>query len=194
MKKVIIMLISLTAFIFAQSFEYVGSARCKMCHNKAEKGAQYTKWMEGPHSGAFETLKSDASAKIAADMGLEVEAWKAPECLKCHTTGFDDGGYEVKCEDFWNPAAEDKAGAKAVKRMKGLQSVGCEACHGPGSKYKSSKTKKAIIAGEITAASVGLLEVNEATCLACHNEESPTFKSFNYEEKVVEFAHPNPLK
>ena len=78
--------------------------------------------------------------------------------------------------------------------MTGLQAVGCEACHGAGSKYKSSKTKKAIIAGEITAASVGLLEVNEATCLVCHNEESPTHKPFNYKERVVEFAHPNPLK
>src|SRR5210317_2118601 len=99
MKRALLILIVLASFTIAQNFEYVGSDKCKMCHNKAEKGAQYTKWMEGPHSGAFETLKSDASAKIAADMGLEVEAWKAPECLKCHTTGFGAGGYEVKCED-----------------------------------------------------------------------------------------------
>ena len=46
-----------------------------MCHNKAEKGAQYTKWMEGPHSGAFETLKSEESAKIAADQGISGNAW-----------------------------------------------------------------------------------------------------------------------
>jgi len=194
MKKVIITLLTLTVFILAQDFEYVGSARCKMCHNKAEKGAQFAEWEKSVHAKAFETLKSEESAQIAKDKGIEVEAWKAPECLKCHTTGFGAGGYEVKCDDFWNPAAEDKAGAKAVKRMKGLQDVGCEACHGAGSKYKSSKTKKAIIAGEITAASVGLLEVNEAICLECHNEESPTHKPFNYKEKVAEFAHPNPLK
>ena len=96
--------------------------------------------------------------------------------------------------DFWNPAADDKEGAKAVKLMIDLQSVGCESCHGPGSAYKSSKVKNAILAGEITAASVGLLEVNEATCLTCHNEKSPTFKSFNFEEKSAKIAHPYPAQ
>jgi len=194
MKKVIITILTLTAFICAQDFEFIGNARCKMCHNKVEKGAQYSEWEASVHAKGFETLKSEESAQIAKDKGITVEAWKAPECLKCHTTGFDVGGYEVKDEAFWNPAADDKAGAKAVKRMIGLQDVGCEACHGAGSEYKSSKVKKAIIAGEITAASVGLLEVNEAVCIACHNEESPTHKPFNYEERVAEFAHPNPLK
>ncbi len=194
MKKLMIIILGLTFCMYAQDFKYVGNAKCKMCHNKAEKGAQYTEWTTSVHAKAFETLKSDESVKIAADMGIKGNAWEAPECLKCHTTGFGTGGYEVKCDDFWNPGADDKAGAKAVKRMKGLQSVGCEACHGPGSKYKSSKSKKAIIAGEITAASVGLLEINEATCVACHNEESPTHKPFNYEERVGEFAHPNPAK
>lgn len=192
MKKGIIIFFTIAAFIMAQDFDYVGSSKCKMCHNKTEKGAQYTKWMEGPHAGAFETLKSDASAKIAAGKGIAGNAWEAPECLKCHTTGFGNGGYEVKGADFWNPAEDDKDGIKAVNLMEGLQAVGCESCHGPGSEYKSSKVKKAILAGEITAASVGLLEVNESTCLTCHNEKSPTFKGFNYEEKAAEIAHPYP--
>jgi hypothetical protein len=192
MKKTIIAILALTAFVIAQDFDYVGSSKCKMCHNKVEKGAQYTKWLEGPHSGAFETLKSDESAAIAAEKGIESNAWEAPECLKCHTTGFGDGGYEVKCEAFWNPAADDKDGAKAVKLMADLQNVGCESCHGAGSGYKSTKAKKAIAAGEITAESVGLLEVNEATCVACHNEESPTYKPFDYEAKSTEIAHPRP--
>lgn len=192
MKKLLIVVFGFAFFLSAQDFGYVGSAKCKMCHNKVEKGAQYTKWLEGPHSGAFETLKSDESATIAAEKGIEGNAWEAPECLKCHATGFGDGGYEVKCEAFWNPAADDKAGAKAVKRMEALKGVGCESCHGAGSKYKSSKAKKAIAAGEITAASVGLLEVNEATCVACHNEESPTYKPFDYEARNAEIAHPKP--
>ncbi len=194
MKKTILSILALTAFIFAQSFEYVGSASCKMCHNKTEKGAQYTKWEASVHSKAFETLKSEKSAKIAKEKGIKVEAWKAPECLKCHTTGFGKGGYEVKCDDFWNPAADDREGGKAVKRMEGLQAVGCEACHGAGSEYKSSKVKNAIIAGEIKAASVGLLKINEATCTKCHNENSPTYKPFKYLERVAEFSHPNPSK
>ncbi len=192
MKKLIIMMIGLTFCLFAQDFEYIGVSKCKMCHKKEEKGAQFKKWEASVHAGAFETLKSEKSAQIAKDKGIEVEAWKAPECLKCHATGFGAGGYEVMSNEFWNPAEDDKAGAKAVKRMKGLQAVGCESCHGPGSKYKSKKVKQAIIAGEKEASSVGLLEVNEETCMACHNEDSPTFKSFNYEEKAAEIAHPIP--
>jgi len=192
MKKLLIFMISLTFCLFAQDFEYIGNAKCKMCHKKEEKGAQYSKWEATSHAEAFETLKSEKAAQIAKKKGIESDAWKAPECLKCHTTGFGVGGYEVKDEAFWSPAADDKVGAKAVKRMTGLQSVGCESCHGPGSKYKSKKVKQAIIAGEKEASSVGLLEVNEETCMACHNEDSPNYKSFNYEEKAAEIAHPMP--
>jgi hypothetical protein len=192
MKKVIITVLTLAAFIFAQDFEYVGNAKCKMCHKKVEAGEQYAKWAAGSHAGAFETLKSEKSSQIAKEKGIEGDAWKAPECLKCHVTGFGDGGYEVKCDGFWNPAAEDKAGAKAVKRMNGLQSVGCEACHGAGSKYKSSKTMKAIYAGEIDGTTVGLTKIDEKTCMVCHNEESPTYKPFNFKEKIKEVQHPIP--
>jgi hypothetical protein len=169
-----------------------GNAKCKMCHKKVEAGEQYAKWAAGSHAGAFETLKSEKSSQIAKEKGIEGDAWKAPECLKCHVTGFGDGGYEVKCDGFWNPAAEDKAGAKAVKRMNGLQSVGCEACHGAGSKYKSSKTMKAIYAGEIDGTTVGLTKIDEKTCMVCHNEESPTYKPFNFKEKIKEVQHPIP--
>lgn len=192
MEKLLIFMISLTFCLFAQDFEYVGNMKCKMCHKKVEVGEQYAKWEASSHAKAFETLKSEKSAQIAAEKGIEGEAWKAPECLKCHVTGFGVDGYEVKCDDFWNPAEDDKAGAKAVKRMKGLEAVGCEACHGPGSKYKSKKVKLAIVAGEIEASSVGLLKVNKETCIACHNDESPTYKPFNYEEKVLEIQHPKP--
>ncbi len=192
MKKLLIFMISLTFCLFAQDFEYIGNAKCKMCHKKEEKGAQYSKWEATSHAGAFETLKSEKATQIAKEKGIASDAWKAPECLKCHTTGFGAGGYEVKDEAFWSPVADDKVGAKAVKRMTGLQSVGCEACHGPGSKYKSKKVKQAIIAGEKEASSVGLLEVNEETCMTCHNEDSPTYKSFNYEERAAEIAHPIP--
>lgn len=179
MKKIIIPILTLSIFLFAQDFQYIGNAKCKMCHKKVEKGAQYPKWEATSHAGAFETLKSEHSAQIANDKGVAGNAWEAPECLKCHVTGFGANGYEVMGNDFWNPAVDDKAGLKMVKRMKGLQSVGCEACHGPGSKYKSKKAKLAIVAGEIEASSVGLLEVNKATCTTCHNEESPTYKPIN---------------
>jgi hypothetical protein len=192
MKRLIITLLTLSVLILAQDFEYVGTARCKMCHNKEEKGAQFSKWEASRHAKAFETLKSEQAAQIAADKGIEGNAWKAPECLKCHTTGFGAGGYEVMGDDFWNPADDDKVGRKAVKRMNGLQVVGCEACHGAGSAYKSSKTMKAIYSGEVDDTTVGLAQISEETCKTCHNEESPTFKPFNYEEMLQKIAHPRP--
>ena len=192
MKRLIITLLTLSVIILAQDFEYVGTANCKMCHNKEEKGAQFSKWEASVHAKAFDTLKSEESAKIAKGKGITDEAWEAPECLKCHTTGFVAGGYEVKDEAFWNPAADDRVGAKAVKRMEGLQAVGCEACHGAGSEYKSRKTMSAIYLGEIEGKTVGLTKICEKTCVGCHNDESPTYKPFKYEERVGEITHPYP--
>ncbi len=79
-----------------------------------------------------------------------------------------------------------------MKRMIGLQSVGCESCHGAGSAYKSSSTMKSIYANEIDGKTVGLHTINKETCIACHNEKSPTFKPFNFEERVKVIAHPIP--
>lgn len=192
MKRTITLIMAFSALIFAQDFEYIGVSKCKMCHKKEEKGAQFQKWESNSHAGTFATLKSEKSAQIAKEKGIEGEAWKAPECLKCHATGFGAGGYEVKDEAFWNPAADDKAGGKAVKRMKNLESVGCEACHGAGSKYKSKKTMVAITAGEIEGSTVGLNAISEETCIGCHNEESPTNSPFNCEEMLEKIAHPMP--
>lgn len=172
--------------------EFVGSGKCKTCHKKEESGAQYPKWEETAHAKAFETLKSEESQKIAAEKGLKVPAHEAPECLKCHTTGYGKGGYEVKDASFYQVAEDDKEGKKAVKRMEGLQAVGCETCHGAGGDYKDKKTMKAIFDGEVDGASVGLIQPNKELCVTCHNEESPTFKGFDYEKASKEVSHPYP--
>ena len=117
---------------------------------------------------------------------------KCKMCLLCHTTGFNDGGYEVKDEAFWSPNPEDREATKSVKQMADLQSVGCEACHGPGSVYKSMSKMKAIYAGELDGSTVGLKVANEETCKTCHNEKSPTFKSFSFAEWFAKIAHPMP--
>ena len=61
-----------STIVNAEDFKYVGAAKCKMCHNKAEKGGQYASWAAGPHAKAMLSLKGD-----------EV---KNPKCLKCHST------------------------------------------------------------------------------------------------------------
>lgn len=186
----IFLLLTIVSFAWTQSFDYVGTNGCKTCHKSSKKGAQYVKWSEGPHANAFETLKSAESAKIAQEMGLKVAAYEAPECLSCHATGYGNGGYEVKDASFWDQKTEKGKPTRDVKRMAGLQSVSCEACHGPGKSYKSSKKMKAIFIGKLDGKTVGLEEQTEQTCLVCHNEKSPTYVKFDYIARSKEMAHP----
>jgi hypothetical protein len=172
--------------------QYVGTHKCKTCHSSSKKGAQYKIWKETKHARAFEALLSDAAKKIAAERGMKVPPHEAPECLECHTVGFGAGGYEVKDAAFYNPADDDRAGKKAAKRMENLKNVGCEACHGPGSKYKSMKVMKAIFKGEVKAADYGLTIPDEKTCLKCHNERSPSYKPFDYASRIKEITHKFP--
>jgi len=53
-------------------YEYIGAAKCKICHNSPTKGAQYKIWAASPHAKAMEVL----SATEAKD----------PKCTKCHST------------------------------------------------------------------------------------------------------------
>lgn len=192
MKTTLIMILSIVSFMSAQSFDYVGTGKCKSCHKSDKKGAQYKVWKASSHASAFETLKSEESVKIAKEIGLEKSPWESPQCLKCHTTGYEMGGYEVKDAAFWEEKTDRGKPTKEVKRMTGLQAVGCEACHGPGSKYKKKKVMDALYKGETDPASVGMWRVDEGTCKQCHNEASPSYKPFNYEERFKLISHPYP--
>ena len=66
-----------------------------------------------------------------------------------------------------------------------LVNVGCEVCHGPGSKYKSMKTMKNIK----LATAAGLLPVTEKTCIRCHNKRSPFYKKFDFATAVKAGVH-----
>jgi len=189
-----LLLLVILSVCFAQdaSPEYIGNKKCKMCHNKAEKGAQYKAWEESAHSGAFETLKTPEAQAITKEKGLTTSPDQSPECVVCHTTGFGEGGYEIKDDAFWSQVTDKGKPTKDVKRMAQLQSVGCETCHGAGSQYKSKSVMQAITAGEQDGATVGLLTPGENTCKDCHNEKSPTYKPFDYKERSAKIAHPYP--
>ena len=144
-----------TGTLSAQDFKYIGAPKCKMCHNKPEKGAQYDTWAKGPHANAMKSLSAEEAQK--------------PECLKCHSTA----------------AAVD---SKLVATIKVEEGVSCETCHGPGSRYKSM----GIMKKREMALKNGLIIPDEALCKSCHNEESPTFKGFNYEEYLARIAHDDP--
>ncbi len=158
MKKLMFLLglaIILSTAATAQQAKYIGATKCKMCHNKPDKGAQYDKWAAGPHANALSVLKGDEK--------------NDPKCLKCHSTA-------VKVDN------------SLVATLKQDEGVSCESCHGPGSLYKSA----AIMKNEKLALSKGMILPTEEVCRTCHNEESPTFKGFNYEEFKAKIAHDDP--
>lgn len=139
----------------AQDYEYIGAAKCKMCHNKPATGAQYKIWAEGPHANAMESLKGDEK--------------NDPKCLKCHSTA---GGVD---EDLIATLTVDEG-------------VSCESCHGPGSAYKTNPIMK----DQAKSLANGMIMPTEQVCKTCHNEESPNYKGFNYDEYVAKIAHPVP--
>jgi len=159
----------------AGDFKYVGARKCKTCHKKELMGNQYGAWQESPHAKAFETLKSDAAQKIAAEKGVSGPASEAAECLKCHVT-----------------ASGKDASAFASGPLKPQEGVGCESCHGPGSAYR----KKKVMADHAASVAAGMWEPgkNAEVCTACHNAESPTYKPFDYAARVKEIAHPIPAE
>jgi len=186
MKRAMLILLILTlGMAFAQGeADYIGSKKCKICHNKAEKGSQFDKWSAGPHAKAYETLLTDASKAIAKKQGLKTAPENSPECLVCHVTGWGhSSGYQLTV---------DTADARAVKTNDDLKAVGCESCHGPGSLYKSKSKMTEITAGTLDGATLGLIEPNEANCVTCHNEKSPTYKPFKYADRVKEVSHDDP--
>ncbi len=158
----ILMFICMVVFLgssnlMAQDFEYVGSKKCKMCHNKPATGAQYTQWAESKHAKAMESLSAEEA--------------KNPACIKCHSTvGHVD--------------------ADLVATLKIDEGVSCESCHGPGSKYFPN----AIMKDRTKAMENGLIMPTKEVCIKCHNEESPTFKGFDYDEYLKKVTHPNPEK
>ncbi len=147
----------------------IGVDKCNVCHKSEKRGNQAAVWAESAHAKAFATLATDEAKAIATEQGLG-DPQKASECLVCHTTKGFLGEVEV-----------DESGKYSVE-----EGVGCEACHGAGSEYKSNK----VMQDPELAAAAGLVKPDEKQCLSCHNEKSPTFKEFKFEERWAQIAHP----
>ena len=160
----------------ASKFNYIGVKKCKMCHKGEKKGNIFEKWQERKHSKAYATLATDESKEVAKKAGIKGDPQQAAECLVCHVTGYNA------------PDAQKDATLTLE------ESVSCEACHGPGSAYKSMKVMKGITAGTVKGCDFGLVDPDEEVCVQCHNPKSPTYKEFKYEEAVKLIAHPLPKK
>ena len=167
-------LISLPMLLMAQGKpQYVGAAACKACHLTPKSGAAFKIWQDGQHSKAFATLATSQSKEIAKKKGI-ADPQQSQDCLKCHET------------------AAGAPAAQLAATFKPGEGVGCEVCHGPGSLYKSMKVMKQLDAKEIKGETVGFMLADEKFCLKCHNQESPTYKPFKFDEAKKKIAHATP--
>ncbi len=175
----------------ARDFKYVGVKSCAKCHKKDKQGRQLAIWEESEHSKAFEVLALGKAQIIAKGFGVNGDPQKAEACLVCHSTGFG------------LPPERFKIGFKVE------QGVQCEACHGPGEKYKKKTTMKKISEERgpdkkgisETAKATGLIIPDEKTCKSCHAKEktwngktyrNPSYKPFDYKKKFEKIKHPRP--
>ncbi|MDH3251319.1 MAG: cytochrome c family protein [Ignavibacteria bacterium] len=162
----LIALVLATGSTTAQN-KYTGVKLCAACHKTGKGGTAYAVWEKSQHAKAYETLLSDKAKKIAKEKGIKGAPSESEACLKCHVAG---GGVAENVE----------------KTFKLEEGVTCEVCHGPASGYKiihSKDLKKAKAAG------LTKLEKSAESCVTCHNEESPSFKGFKFDEMWAKIEH-----
>lgn len=150
--------------------KYVGAETCKNCHKSKEMGEGYTKWKDSKHAKAFDTLAGDEAKKIAKEKGID-DPQKSEKCVKCHVTAYGVNAAQL------GPKFDSKQG------------VQCETCHGPGEKH----VKARMMAEEGEGVKPGEIgRPDEKTCTGCHNQESPKYKEFKFDERKKQIEHPIP--
>lgn len=156
--------------VYAEGHKYIGVNKCKICHMSDSKGNQYKHWLESAHAKAYESLASADAKNTAERVGLSTDPQKSAKCLRCHVTAFDLSD-DLKEETF--------------SITDGIQ---CETCHGAGSDYKGLSVMK----DKQKSIEAGMIVPDKEVCLKCHNQESPNYKEFNYDEFYKRIAHPLP--
>lgn len=185
MRRVTIVLLPIVCFTFIAvigradekkgEFKYVGVKVCALCHKTEKQGKQLDVWQKSKHAEAYKTLTTGKANAIAKQKGLQKPASESPECLQCHVVTADAKLFEEKFD---------------VK-----EGVQCESCHGAGSAYKTMTIMK----DKAKSIAAGMTEYkNEAEiekqCKTCHNEKSPSYKEFKFNEMWKKIKHPVPKK
>jgi hypothetical protein len=158
--------------------EFTGAERCSKCHTKA-----YSIWSKTRHAHAYESL-TVAWAKTAEDPTIaermRMDRFYDPECLCCHTTGWDP-----------QEVVRYNTGFVSLDETDGLAGNQCENCHGPGSLHSrlEDQVRTTGVTPEVTAARLAMHLEKEAAstqlCVKCHDENnSPLFNFEKYWPKV----------
>lgn len=130
---------------------YVGSDRCESCHEES-----YNIWRKSRHFKAWKSLKESTPPRTSD-----------PECIVCHVVG-------------WNieHVTPYQSGFLDMEKTPHLSKVGCESCHGPGSKHIEAEMGKDIALQEKLrqAVRVTLEDSKKNLCITCHDlDNSPYF-------------------
>jgi hypothetical protein len=134
----------------------VGGCAAAGCHNApnlpGRPGTEYGTWVHDPHGRAFATLSSKLYRTMVAQ--LSTKGYKEDLCQKCHATPTADG----------SRLPDDLL----------ADGIGCESCHGPAEKWRTTHYQKAWIArSEEEKALDGLFPTKNLTrrmekCAECH--------------------------
>jgi YVTN family beta-propeller protein len=145
--------------------QYVGSYACGACHQGPAMGYQLSLWRMSPHARAYAALSTPAAEAVAKTMGVADDPQGSPACLKCHATG----------------AGRPASTAKSFSQNEG---VGCESCHGAGSRY----SPETVMRDRVLARKAGLRPVDEKTCRTCH--AGGHGKPFDFGAAWAKIKHP----
>ncbi|MCK4340594.1 MAG: beta-propeller fold lactonase family protein [Phycisphaerae bacterium] len=145
---------------------YIGVMACAKCHQGMMMNYQFSKWRLGKHARAYAVLGTPFGYEMVTKAGVKGDPQKAPQCLRCHTTGMS--------------VSKDRHTFAGVDMTEGVQ---CESCHGPGSEYAA----EAVMRDPRAARQAGLKPVTAETCRTCHDNAHG--RKFDYEASLKKIAH-----
>ena len=154
----------LSGNVVAADPKFEGRKKCSSCHKSQAKS-----WKKTAHAKAMNSLKPNkkVKAKKRAKIDPTKDYTKDKDCVGWHGDGFGEkGGYTVEDPRKWT------------------KGVGCESCHGAGSKYRGihRKAGAAFEKKQMTTSRQKLADAGEdfdfvERCSACHlNYEGSPWK------------------
>jgi Cytochrome c554 and c-prime len=148
---------------------FAGVDSCKDCHTKA-----YGIWKDSKHAHAYESL-------ITGRKGAKnpIPRNHDPECIACHTTGWDPQGVFPYVSGFYS-----------LEKTPKLKDQQCENCHGPAAKHVDlelawkrdpKSVKKTDLDAARARAALKLGETTKTLCYRCHDlDNDPNFDFAKY--------------
>jgi hypothetical protein len=148
---------------------FAGVESCKDCHTKA-----YGIWKDSKHANAYQSL-------ITGREGTKnpIPRNHDPECINCHTTGWDPQGVFPYVSGFYS-----------LEKTPKLKDQQCENCHGPAAKHVElelawKRDPKSVKQADLDAArgraKLKVADIQKTLCYKCHDlDNDPNFDFATY--------------